>query len=47
MYHQLADTKLEEMMFDMELKFARGELSIEAFAKLRLYLVSILEKNND
>ena len=47
MYHQLADNKLEEMMFDMELKFARGELSIEAFAKLRLYLVSLLEKNND
>ncbi len=47
MYQQFTDKKLEEIMFDMELKFSRGELSIEAFAKLRLYLMSIIEKNND
>ncbi|AET42373.1 hypothetical protein EXVG_00450 [Emiliania huxleyi virus 202] len=47
MYQQFTDKKLEEIMFDMELKFSRGELSIEAFAKLRQYLMSILEKNND
>ncbi|AHA54297.1 hypothetical protein, partial [Emiliania huxleyi virus 18] len=43
-YQQFTDKKLEEIMFDMELKFSRGELSIEAFAKLRQYLMSILEK---
>ena len=47
MYHQFTDKTLEEIMFDMEMKFSRGELTIESFAKLRKYLMSILEKNDD
>lgn len=47
MYHQFTDKTLEEIVFEMEIKFSRGELTIEAFAKLRKYLMSILEKNDN
>ncbi|AEO97596.1 hypothetical protein ENVG_00455 [Emiliania huxleyi virus 84] len=47
MYHPFTDKKLEEIVFEMELKFSRGELSIEAFATLRNYLMCILEKNDN
>ena len=47
MYHPFTDKKLEEIVFEMELKFSKGELSIEAFATLRNYLMCILEKNDN